>query len=53
MYNEDMNFDRVMAMITLMFHLEELRKYEYIETTIHDVKPIHQSDFFNRKLFIK
>lgn len=50
--DKNMNFDRVMAMVVLMFHIEEVKKYVYSEEAVY-IKPIHQSDFFNRKLFIK
>ncbi len=52
MYNEEMNFDRVLAMITLMFHLEELRKYEYVQKENQEHN-ILDSDFFNKPLFAR
>lgn len=51
MYNSDINADRVMAMVTLMYHIEELKKYEYKEE--NTIIPIQDSAFFKKQLFKK
>jgi hypothetical protein len=51
-YNEDDNFDRVMALMMVMYHLQEIRKIR-IEETLIKTPRIQDSSFFKRTLFKK
>lgn len=50
-YNDDINTDRVDAMIFLMYHLAEVRKQKVMET--RKIKTVYDDPFWSRSLFKK
>ena len=52
-YNEDGNFDRVMALMMVMYFIQEVRKHEIRERTEVTALTKSNDDFFNRPMFKK
>ncbi len=52
LFNKEINADRVSAMIILMYHLEEIKRYQFSEDSAN-YKTIANSDFFTKKIFAR
>ena len=49
-YSPDGNFDRVIAMIMIMYHIEEVKKQRVLED--NSVKTVHNDTFWERSLYV-